>query len=213
MIRKKRIHIKTAKGRKVSSTRWLDRQINDPYITLAKQDGYRSRSAYKLLEIEQKFSLFNQGDIVIDLGSSPGGWSQVASKKCNKVIAIDILPMKTIPNVQFVQGDFTSLICTIKVMLTIKGANVILSDISPPTCGHTPTDHIRIIMLGYEIIKLAKETLQDKGHLVIKIFQGNEAHNLYSDLKPHFQCVKYYKPKASRQDSSEMYLVATNFSG
>ena len=210
-MKNKSVRVKTAKGRKISSSNWLHRQLNDPYVQQANADGYRSRAAYKLLEIDKKHSILQNQDTVIDLGSSPGSWSQVASKKCRKVIAIDLLAMPPIENVEFIQGDFLD--CYAQITKLISHSDVILSDISPATCGHTSTDHIRIINLANEVLKLSKTILKVGGHVVTKIFHGHGSAQLCEEFKKYFKKVKYYKPNSSRQESSEIYLVATTFLG
>ncbi|MBQ4875527.1 MAG: RlmE family RNA methyltransferase [Rickettsiaceae bacterium H1] len=195
----------------MSSTNWLNRQINDQYRYAAQQEGYRSRAAYKLLEINNKFSIFDMNGIVLDLGSSPGSWSQVASKHCKKVIAIDIRPMKEIPKVIFVKCNFTQI--EQKDEIYNMKFNVILSDMSHSTSGNNVTDHLRIIALSKEVLDFAKLTLKTGGTVVTKIFHGNKEKEIYLEFKNYFTMVKYYKPNASRKDSSEIYLVAKNFSG
>ena len=204
MRNQKYSRVNTAKGRKISSTNWLNRHINDPYTNAAKREGYRSRAAYKLLEINDKFSILQKKGIIVDLGSSPGGWSQVAVKCCKKVIAIDIIGMDEISNVTFMQYDFMKMN---KDIFPTK-VDVILSDMSPPTCGHPSTDHARIISLSEEVLKFAQSTLKMSGSVVTKIFHGSEEKRIRSEFQQHFEMLKYYKPNASRKNSNEIYLVA-----
>ncbi len=211
MIKNKSIRLKTAKGRKISSSNWLHRQLNDPYVQQANTEGYRSRAAYKLLEIDAKYSILNNQDTIIDLGSSPGSWSQVASKRCRRVIAIDLIAMPPIEKVEFIQSNFLDSHSQIKNL--VGDANVILSDMAPASCGHTSTDHIRIISLAHEVLKFAINILKLEGSVVTKIFHGHGSTELFNEFKKHFKKVKYYKPNATRQESSEIYLVATTFLG
>ncbi len=200
----KHIKVKTAKNRKQGSTKWLSRQLNDPYKHQAEIDGYKSRAAYKLLEINDKFGVLNQAVSVLDLGSSPGGWSQVAAKYCKKVVALDLLPMAKIDNVEFIQCDFTK----VEPGFFSNKFDVMLSDMSPSTCGHQATDHLRIISLVQEVFEASQDLLDVSGSVVTKIFHGEETQNLCSALKRKFKMVKYYKPLASRKNSNEIYLIA-----
>lgn len=207
----KHIRVKTAKGRKLSSTNWLQRQLNDFYTQSARQEGYRSRASYKLLEIDQRFSILDARNVVLDLGSSPGSWSQIASKFCKEVIAIDIMPMKAVNNVQFIQSDFTKLEEKTYNHLKGKKINTILSDMSPHSCGHKSIDHIRIISLSEAVLNCAKNILQPGGIIITKIFHGDHAKLLYIKFNQCFKRVQYFKPLASRNYSSEIYLIATKF--
>ncbi len=209
--RQKHIKLKTVKGRKLSSTNWLSCQLNDKYTQLAKEEGYRSRSAYKLLDIDKKFSILKGKKVVIDLGSSPGGWSQVVAQHCNHVISVDMLFMEEIPGVRFLQCDFTKCNDLIEGELLKKSPDLILSDMSPAICGHPEIDHIRIVLLCEEVLKFAVKILKKGGMLVIKAFQGSEDVRLYSEFKRVFKIVKYYKPDATRNKSSEYYLIALDF--
>ena len=213
MIKNKSIRVKTAKGRKTSSTKWLHRQLNDPYVQKAREEGYRSRSAYKLIEIDKKYSILHNKKVIIDVGSSPGGWSQVASAKCEKVIAIDLIAMQPIKKVEFIQCDFTTSYDEIKKLMPDKKVDVILSDMAPATCGHTKTDHLRILTLCYELLDFAHANLKIGGNVVIKTFHGNGTGQLYLDLKKYFQTAHYYRPPSIRKQSCEIYLVATKFLG
>jgi 23S rRNA (uridine2552-2'-O)-methyltransferase len=218
--RKTKIKLKTAKGRKISSTRWLQRQLNDPYVQQSRIDGYRSRAAYKLIEIHEKFSVFNKSNIVIDLGSCPGSWSQVAinyfkSKNIKnfKLIAVDLNIMDPIEGVEFIQGDFADE-NTLQEIIKVIGNNkvdLILSDMAPSSIGHAKTDHIRIMTLCEEAFYFAKDFLQKDGTFVAKILQGGAEKELLNGLKANFSSVKHYKPKASRADSAEIYIVAKGF--
>ena len=210
--------VKTAKGRKKSSTRWLMRQLNDPYVAKAKLDGYRSRAAYKLLEINEKFKILPPGMNVVDLGAAPGGWSQVAAKIIqsdnanakNKLIAIDLLPIEPIAGVTTLQKDFfaddtQSLITS---HLNNQLADVVLSDMAANTIGHSATDHLRIIDLCENAFRFAMTILKPGGHFVTKIFRGGTEGDLLTEVKQNFTSVKHFKPNSSRKGSSEFYLIA-----
>ena len=210
--------VKTAKGRKKSSTRWLMRQLNDPYVAKAKLDGYRSRAAYKLLEINEKFKILPPGMNVVDLGAAPGGWSQVAAKIIqsdnanakNKLIAIDLLPIEPIAGVTTLQKDFfaddtQSLITS---HLNNQLADVVLSDMAANTIGHSATDHLRIIDLCENAFRFAMTILKPGGHFVTKIFRGGTEGGLLTEVKQNFTSVKHFKPNSSRKGSSEFYLIA-----
>jgi 23S rRNA (uridine2552-2'-O)-methyltransferase len=198
---------------KQSSRTWLQRQLNDPYVERAKKEGYRSRAAFKILEIQEKFKIIKKNDIVIDLGAAPGGWSQIASKMCKKVVAIDLIDMDSFPNVDFIKGDFLdeTSIEKIKAILPTGKADVILSDMAPNTCGIKKVDHLRIMNLVEAVIEFAKETLNIGGNMVAKVFQGGTESELLKELKKHFEKIVHFKPQSSRKDSSEIYLIALGF--
>ena len=210
--------VKTAKGRKKSSTRWLMRQLNDPYVAKAKLDGYRSRAAYKLVEINEKFKILAPGINVVDLGAAPGGWSQVAAKIIqsdnknakNKLIAIDLLAIEPIAGVTTLQKDFfaedtQSLIIS---PLNNQLADVVLSDMAANTIGHSATDHLRIIDLCENAFHFAMTILKLGGHFITKIFRGGTEGDLLTEVKQNFTTVKHFKPNSSRKGSSEFYLIA-----
>lgn len=235
--RNKFTKVKTASGRKISSTNWLRRQINDPLVAKSKIDGYRSRAAYKLLEINDKFHILKPGMNVVDLGAAPGGWSQVAASIVksdadgakNKVIAIDLLEFESIPGVQNFVADFYDE-STKKLILDIaigKEANlddvaqkqdselqqkrlidVVISDMAGNTTGHKPTDHLRIIDLCEHAAYFAIDILKPGGSFIAKIFRGGAENDLLNLVKQNFHKVKHFKPESSRKESSEFYLVA-----
>jgi 23S rRNA (uridine2552-2'-O)-methyltransferase len=208
------ILVKTAKKRKLASTLWLQRQLNDPYVKQAKADGYRSRAAYKLLEIDDKFKIFKRGAKVIDLGSAPGGWSQVAVNrtKNGKIFAFDLLAMPEIGGVKFVQLNFLAEDAISKITeLTASKVDVVLSDMAANSCGNPQIDHMRIMDLCEQAFNFAKEILAPNGAFVAKVLQGGGDHQLLVLIKKYFKTVKNFKPQASRADSAEMYLVATGF--
>lgn len=213
--RNKSTKVKTARGRKISSTKWLQRQLNDPFTIQAKKEGYLSRAAYKLLEIDSKFRILGTNKIIIDLGSAPGSWTQISLKKHpKKIIAVDLLPMQKIDKVDFILGDFMNE-DTMQKIFTILNQNakvdIILSDMAPNSSGHKDLDHLRIIEICENVFNFAKKILATDGVLVMKIFQGGEEKSLATKLKKSFNQVKFFKPQASRKDSSEIFLVARKF--
>ena len=212
--------VKTAKKRTVSQTRWLERQLNDPYVARAKREGYRSRAAFKILEIDDKFKLFKPGGRVVDLGAAPGGWAQVAAKRVQseegrgKVVGIDLLPIDPIPGVVFEQMDFNDEDAPDRLKAMLGGpADVVMSDMAANTTGHKKTDHLRIIGLAELAVAFAREVLAPNGAFVAKVFQGGLETALLNDLKRDFTTVRHVKPAASRADSSELYVLATGFRG
>jgi len=215
MHRNKSIRVKTAKGRKTSSTQWLQRQLNDPYAIRAKKEGYSSRAAYKLLEIDSKFHILGKNKIVIDLGSTPGSWTEIVLKTHpKKIIAVDLLPMQKLEGAEFILGDFTDDDTIKKIFSALKEkskADIILSDMAPNTSGHKDIDHVQIINLCEHAFEFAKEVLAKDGVLIMKIFQGGQEKNLAEQLKKSFTKVKFFKPQASRKGSTEMFLVAIGF--
>lgn len=209
------VRLKTARGRKISSQRWLTRQLNDPYVQKAKEKGYRSRAAYKLLEIDDKFKILKPGARVVDLGATPGGWLQVTLERVGskgKVVAIDLTPIEPLPGVQFISGDFTNptVLKTLKEALNGR-VDVVLSDMAAPSTGHSQTDHIRIMALAEEAFLFAQEVLEKDGSFVVKVLRGGTETNLLNLIKKNFAKVIHFKPPASRADSAEMYVVALGF--
>lgn len=205
--------IKTARGRKTSSTLWLERQLTDPYVMKAKADGYASRAAYKLIEIDEKAKLLQSGQVVVDLGAAPGGWSQVAAAKGCKVVAIDLLPMADIPGVTFFQMDFMddNAPSTLIDAMGGAGADLVISDMAPNTTGHRNTDHLKIMALVDAAYDFALEVLKPGGVFLSKVRQGGAEHELLARMKKDFTVVKHIKPPASRKESSETYVVATGY--
>lgn len=207
--------LKTAKGRKLSSQLWLTRQINDPYVTKAKADGYRSRSAYKLLEIDKRFRIFRKGQSVVDLGAAPGGWCQVVMEKIGetgRLVAIDLLPMDPIPGAVLFEMDFMDETAPQKIIETLGGkAHVLLSDMAPNTVGHKPTDHLRIMAVVEAAADFAPQVLKPGGTFITKVFQGGAGSELMAKLKKQFENVRHVKPPASRSGSSEMFVIAQGF--
>lgn len=213
-IRNNNTKVKTARKRKQSSTLWLQRQLNDPYVKQAKADGYRSRAAYKLLEIHEKFKIFKKGSKIVELGAAPGGWTQAISSYCkdSKIYAFDILPMDPLPNVSFMQLDFLSDDATQKI-LDFAGSKVdlLLSDMAPNSCGNQEVDHVRIMVLCELAFDFACACLNQGGTMVAKFLRGGGDHQLLAKIKQRFTTVKNFKPKSSRANSSEMYLVAMGY--
>lgn len=211
--RDKKKKVRTARGRKNSSTRWLQRQLNDPYVREANRLGYRSRSAFKLKEMQEKLGLIKPGMTVIDLGAAPGGWLQVAAEnKAGKIIGLDLLPIDPIPGITLIEMDFMDDDAPARLMEEAGGpVDIVLSDMAPNTTGHKKTDHIRIIALAETAYDFAKDVLNPGGAFVCKVFQGGTQHELLAMIKKDFEKVRHIKPPASRKESSEEYLVATGF--
>lgn len=206
--------IKTAKGRKVSSIHWIERQLNDPYVAKAKKEGYRSRAAYKIMEIDEKARIFKKGQVVVDLGAAPGGWCQVAVQKgCKHLVAIDLLEMDEINGVTFFQMDFMDDNAPQVLIDALGGeqADVVMSDIAHNTTGHQKTDHYKIMALVEAAYDFAIEILKPNGTFVAKVFQGGTEGELLTRMKKDFKTVKHIKPPASRKESPETYVVAQGF--
>jgi len=208
--------VKTARGRTASSTRWLERQLNDPYVKQARAEGYRSRAAYKLLELDERFSLLKGAHRIIDLGIAPGGWSQVVRKRVPKaaVAGIDLLPAEPIEGVTILQLDFMAHEAPAALAEALGGApDLVLSDMAANTVGHKQTDHLRTMGLVEAAAAFAVETLAPGGAFVAKVLAGGTDSELLALLKQHFRTVKHAKPPASRKGSSEWYVIAQGFKG
>jgi len=208
--------LKTAKGRKVSSTRWLERQLNDPYVQRARAENYRSRAAYKLLELDERFGLLKGAKAVVDLGIAPGGWSQVVRRKAPgaKVVGIDLLPTDPIEGVAILQMDFMDEDSPGRLKEALGGAaDLVLSDMAANTVGHQQTDHLRTMALVEAGLEFAAEVLRPGGAYVAKVLAGGADSQLVAEMKRHFATVKHAKPPASRKGSSEWYVVAQGFKG
>jgi 23S rRNA (uridine2552-2'-O)-methyltransferase len=209
-------HIRTAKGRKVSSTRWLERQLNDPYVKRARAENYRSRAAYKLIELDERFALLKGVKAVIDLGIAPGGWSQVVRRKAPQaaIVGIDLLPTDPIDGVAILQMDFMDEAAPAKLQDALGGpADLVLSDMAANTVGHQQTDHLRTMALVEAGLEFATEVLGPGGAYVAKVLAGGADNQLVAEMKRHFTSVKHAKPPASRKDSSEWYVIAQGFKG
>jgi 23S rRNA (uridine2552-2'-O)-methyltransferase len=208
--------IRTAKGRKVSSTRWLERQLNDPYVKKAKAENYRSRAAYKLLELDDRIGLLTGVKSVVDLGIAPGGWSQVVRRRSPQanVVGIDLLPTDPLDGVTILQMDFMDEDAPEKLREGLGGpADLVLSDMAANTVGHQQTDHLRTMALVEAGLEFAREVLRPGGAYVAKVLAGGADNDLVAELKRSFTTVKHAKPPASRKDSSEWYVVAQGFKG
>ena len=212
-----RERVKTAKGRKVGSTRWLERQLNDPYVKKAKAEGYRSRAAYKLLELDERFGFLKGVRSVIDLGIAPGGWSQVVRRRVPqaKIAGIDLLPTDAIDGVAILEMDFMDDAApkALREALGMPHADLVMSDMAANTVGHPQTDHLRTMALVEAGLLFATEVLKPGGVFVAKVLAGGADDTLVAELKRHFTKVKHAKPPASRKDSSEWYVVAQGFKG
>jgi len=216
--RELRTRVKTGKGRTVSSKRWLERQLNDPYVARAKREGFRSRAAYKLVEIDDRHRLLKRGMRVVDLGAAPGGWSQVAARRVGvregggRVVAIDLLDMPAIPGVEFLQCDFLAADAPARLKQMLGGeADIVLSDMASNATGHRKTDHLRIMALAEAAAEFAGEVLAPGGAFLCKVLQGGTERTLLARLKVAFATVRHLKPASSRADSAELYLLATGF--
>jgi len=209
--------LKDEKRRTLSSRTWLERQISDPYVARAKREGFRSRAAYKLAEIDDKYRLLKPGARVVDLGAAPGGWSEIAARRVGaggRVLAIDILDMKPIAEVEFLKLDFLDHTAPQRLKDLLGGqADLVLSDMAANATGHRQTDHLRIMALAEAAAHFAREVLAPGGSFLCKVLQGGTEAALLAELKRDFASVKHVKPPASRSDSAELYLLARGFRG
>lgn len=211
------VRVKTADKRSVSSTRWLQRQLNDPYVAKARAEGYRSRAAFKLIDLDEKFQLLKPGMRIVDLGCAPGGWTQVAVAKIGPtgtVVGCDLLPVPEIPGATLIVQDFLADDAP-EIMKNLLGgrANLVMSDMAANTTGHTPTDHIRIMHLCELAYVFATEVLEPGGAFICKVLKGGTESQLLKQMQKDFTSVKHAKPKSSRADSAESYVVALGFRG
>ena len=219
MRNKPKTKVKTAKGRKNSSTRWLKRQLNDPYIQEAEKYGYRGRAAFKLKEIDEKINCLEAGKVIIDLGAAPGGWCQITTEKGCKVIAIDLLEMDEMPDVlnfqlDFMEDDAPDFLKAELEKLSPDGlADIVMSDMAPNTIGHKQTDHLRIMAVVEAAYYFAIEVLKPDGVFIAKVFQGGAQDAILKEMKKNFKSVKHIKPPASRKESAEQFVVAQGFKG
>lgn len=207
------VALRTARGRSPASQRWLTRQLNDPYVQAAQREGWRSRAAFKLIELDDRFRLIHRGARVLDLGAAPGGWTQVALKRgAGAVVAIDLLTLDPILGATVLQGDITDPAMPARLRAALGGdADLVLSDMAPNTTGHAATDHLRIMALAELAVDLATQISTQGGAFVCKVFQGGSERVMLDMLKRSFAQVRHAKPKASRKDSSELYVVAKGF--
>ena len=219
--RKLTVKLRTAKGRKVASTRWLQRQLNDPYVEEAKRRGYRSRAAFKLTEIDDRYRFLKPGMIVLDLGAAPGGWTQIAAERVGsaegtgQVLAVDVSPIEPLPGVEVLTQDVSADDAPAAIRDALKGgrADVVLSDMAASATGHRSTDHLRVVALVEAALDLAEGMLKPGGTFLAKVFQGGAGGELVTRLKRSFAKVHHVKPKASRKESPEVYVLATGFRG
>jgi len=215
--RQLKVRLKTARQRSGSSQRWLERQLNDPYVAAAKREGYRSRAAYKLMEVDDRHHLLKPGARVIDLGATPGGWAQVAAQRVRsrdgkgQVVAVDLLPMEALAGVEFLLLDFLDPMAPARVRALLRGgrADVVLSDMAAQGTGHARTDHLRDMALAVAAVEFACEGLEPGGTFLCKVFQGGTEQALLGRLKRAFSSVRHVKPPASRAASAELYVLAT----
>jgi 23S rRNA (uridine2552-2'-O)-methyltransferase len=213
--RKLSVRVKKTKNRTPASRAWLERQLNDPYVAAAQAQGYRSRAAFKLIELDEKFHLLKKGARIVDLGAAPGGWTQVAVQRgARSVLGLDLLPIDPIHGAVLLQGDFNDPEMPARLIEALGGkADIVLSDMAPNTTGHTATDHLRIVGLAELALDFALTVLNDGGTFVAKLFQGGSEGTMLTLLKRHFVNVRHAKPPASRKGSSELYVVAMGFRG
>ncbi len=207
------VSLKTARGRTTASQKWLQRQLNDPYVRAAKEQGWRSRAAFKLIELDDRFHLIGKGAKVVDLGAAPGGWAQVAVRRGAAMVAgVDLLPMDPVPGATILQGDFTDDAMPGRLAELLGGkADLVLSDMAPNTTGHNATDHLRIMALADLALHFALEMLGEGGGFVAKVFAGGSERAMLDRMKRSFASVRHAKPPSSRKESSELYVVATGF--
>ena len=207
------VAVRSKSSRSAASQRWLARQLNDPYVAAAKAQGWRSRAAFKLIELDERFGLLRPGARVVDLGAAPGGWTQVAVQRgAATVVALDLLPIDKLPGAVLLQGDFLDPDVPAQVVEALGGkADLVLSDMAPNTTGHAATDHLRIMALAEAALEFAVEVLAEGGTFVAKVFQGGSEREMLARLKQSFASVRHAKPPASRKESSELYVVAQGF--
>ncbi|MBL6934631.1 MAG: RlmE family RNA methyltransferase [Alphaproteobacteria bacterium] len=213
------MRVKTARGRKTASTRWLQRQLNDPYVAAAQDEGYRSRAAFKLAQIDDKFHILEPGLRVLDLGAAPGGWTQVAVERAGEghVLAVDLQPMTSLAGARILQCDLNDGDAAARIREAGQeyggSVDVVLSDMSPAVTGHAATDHLRIVSLCEVALALAEDLLEPGGAFVAKVFQGGAQGGLLASLKHDFRSVRHFKPPASRKESAETYVIAMDYRG
>ena len=209
------VRVRSAAGRSTASQRWLAPQLNDPYVAAARAQGLRSRAAFKLMELDDRFHLIPKGASVLDLGAAPGGWSQVAVQRgAGRVVGVDLLPIDPLQGATFLQADMTDPAVPPRLAELLGGkADLVLSDMAPNTTGHGATDHLRIVALAELALAVAQQMLAPGGAFVTKVFQGGSERAMLAIMKQSFVNVRHAKPPASRKESSELYVVATGFRG
>jgi len=207
------VSLRTSAGRSTSQQAWLRRQLNDPYVAAARAQGYRSRAAFKLIELDDRYHVIAKGARVVDLGAAPGGWTQVAIQRgAASVVGVDLLPIDAIAGATLLTGDFNDEDMPARLAELLGGkADLVLSDMAPNTSGHAPTDHLRIMALAELALEFATQILVPGGGFVTKLFQGGSEKTMLTTLRQRFEKVRHAKPPASRKDSSELYVVATGF--
>ncbi|POF64118.1 rRNA methyltransferase [Novacetimonas maltaceti] len=213
--RNQTVTVKKARGRTTAQHRWLQRQLNDPYVQAAQKQGWRSRAAFKLIELDDRFHLIRPGMRVVDLGAAPGGWAQVAVKRgAGHVVGVDLLPVDPVPGATIIEGDFNDPDMPDRLRELLDGPpDLVMSDMAPNTTGHAPTDHLRIIGLAELALDFAVQILAPGGSFIAKVFQGGSEKQMLQALKRAFGQVRHAKPPASRKESSELYVIATDFKG
>ncbi|WP_428374718.1 RlmE family RNA methyltransferase [Lichenicoccus sp.] len=211
--RSKSVSLRTARGRTTAQQKWLQRQLNDPYVVAARKQGFRSRAAFKLIELDDRFALIRPGQRIVDLGAAPGGWAQVAVQRgAREVVGVDLLPVEPVAGATIMQGDFNDPGLPDRLRALLGGpADLVLSDMAPNTTGHAATDHLRIIALAELALEFALQVLAEGGGFVAKVFQGGSEKHMLLPMKQAFAQVRHAKPPASRRESSELYVVATGF--
>jgi 23S rRNA (uridine2552-2'-O)-methyltransferase len=211
------VRVRSARRRKASSTDWLARQLNDPFVAEARRRGYRSRAAFKLVQLDQRFHLLKSGAHVVDLGCAPGGWTQIAVERVGargRVVGVDLSPTDLIPGAMMLEGDFRDPGMAARLREALDGAaDLVLSDMAAPATGHAPTDHLRIVALAEDAFLFAASILRPGGAFIAKVFQGGTETELLAALKRAFAEVRHAKPAASRAESAETYVVASGFRG
>ncbi|MXV44229.1 RlmE family RNA methyltransferase [Saccharibacter sp. 17.LH.SD] len=214
-LRNPSVRLKKARGRTPAQQRWLNRQLNDPYVVAARQHGWRSRAAFKLIEIDDRFHIFSPGCRVIDLGAAPGGWAQIAVKRqAGIVVGVDLLPVDPVDGAEIIEGDFMDDAMPQRLQEMLGGAaDIVMSDMAPNTTGHAATDHIRIVSLAENALDFALKILAPNGTFIAKVFQGGSEKDMLTIMKRNFKTVHHVKPPASRKESSELYVVAQGFHG
>ena len=209
--------LRSAKGRPIASTRWLQRQLNDPYVAEAKRRGYRSRAAFKLIEMDDKLQLLKPGALVVDLGAAPGGWCQVAAERVGengRVVGLDLVLPEPLPGIELLEGDFREPDCQARLKAALGGpADLVLSDMAASATGHAATDHLRIMALAEAALDFAEVVLRPGGAFLAKVLQGGTERELLDRMKRNFAKVRHIKPPASRKDSAELYVVAIGYRG
>ncbi|WP_194149700.1 RlmE family RNA methyltransferase [Oecophyllibacter saccharovorans] len=215
-LRNKVVKVKSARGRTTAQVRWLQRQLNDPYVNAARQQGWRSRAAFKLMEMDDRFHFFQPDMKIVDLGAAPGGWAQVAAKRAprSKIVGVDLLPVDPVPGAEIIEGDFMADDMPERLEKMLGGrADLVMSDMAPNTTGHPSTDHLRIMGLTDNALHFALQITAPGGAFIAKVFQGGAEKQMLDTLKKNYATVRHVKPPASRKESRELYVIAMGFRG